>query len=74
MVLAVTIFDRGAYKFKTEVFAVLANIAWTYLLHESTTPQHFAKKLRRHNTRAQLYAVTDRLPIVKGHEEKPACR
>ena len=34
MVLAVTIFNSGAYRFKTEVFAVLANIAWTYLLHE----------------------------------------
>jgi hypothetical protein len=34
MVLAVTIFNSGSYKFKTEVFAVLANIAWTYLLHE----------------------------------------
>jgi Protein of unknown function (DUF3644) len=34
MVLAVTIFNSGNYKFKTEVFAVLANIAWTYLLHE----------------------------------------
>jgi hypothetical protein len=34
MVLAVSIFNSGAYKFKTEIFAVLANIAWTYLLHE----------------------------------------
>jgi len=34
MVLAVTIFNSGTYKFKTEVFAVLSNIAWTYLLHE----------------------------------------
>jgi Protein of unknown function (DUF3644) len=34
MVLAVTIFNSGTYRFKTEVFAVLANIAWTYLLHE----------------------------------------
>ncbi len=34
MILAVTIFNSGAYHFKTEVFAVLANIAWTYLLHE----------------------------------------
>ena len=32
--LAVTIFNSGSYRFKTEVFAVLANIAWTYLLHE----------------------------------------
>jgi hypothetical protein len=34
MLLAVTIFNSGNYRFKTEVFAVLANIAWTYLLHE----------------------------------------
>lgn len=34
MLLAVSIFNSGNYKFKTEVFAVLANIAWTYLLHE----------------------------------------
>ncbi len=34
MILAVTIFNNGAYGFKTEVFAVLANIAWTYLMHD----------------------------------------
>jgi uncharacterized protein DUF3644 len=34
MLLAVTIFNSGNYRFKTEVFAVLSNIAWTYLLHE----------------------------------------
>lgn len=34
MILAVTVFNSGGYKFKTELFAVLANIAWTYLLHE----------------------------------------
>lgn len=34
MILAVTIFNSGNYRFKTEIFAVLANIAWTYLLHE----------------------------------------
>jgi hypothetical protein len=34
MILAVTIFNSGSYRFKTEVFAVLVNIAWTYLLHE----------------------------------------
>ena len=38
MILAVTIFNSGTYRFKTEVFAVLANIAWTYLLHE-----HYAR-------------------------------
>jgi len=39
MVLAVQIFNSGALKFKTEVFTVLANIAWTYLLHE-----HYERK------------------------------
>ena len=34
MTLAVQIFNSPALKFKTEVFSVLANIAWTYLLHE----------------------------------------
>ncbi|MFS8051546.1 DUF3644 domain-containing protein [Rhizobium sp. BR 317] len=34
MILAVTIFNNGAYRFKTEVFAVLANVAWTYLMHD----------------------------------------
>ena len=34
MALAVQIFNSPALNFKTEVFAVLANIAWTYLLHE----------------------------------------
>lgn len=34
MILAVTLFNSGGYKFKTEIFSVLANIAWTYLLHE----------------------------------------
>jgi hypothetical protein len=34
MILAVTIFNSGGYRFKTEIFAILANVAWTYLLHE----------------------------------------
>jgi hypothetical protein len=34
MILAVMIFNSGSYRFKTEMFAVLSNIAWTYLLHE----------------------------------------
>ncbi len=34
MILAVQIFNSAALNFKTEVFTVLANIAWTYLLHE----------------------------------------
>jgi Protein of unknown function (DUF3644) len=34
MILAVQIFNSAALNFKTEVFAVLACIAWTYILHE----------------------------------------
>lgn len=34
MLLAVQVFNSASLKFKTEVFTVLANIAWTYLLHE----------------------------------------
>src|SRR5215471_502310 len=34
MIVAVQIFNSPALKFKTEVFAVLAHIAWTYLMHE----------------------------------------
>lgn len=34
MILAVQIYNSPSMKFKTEVFSVLVNIAWTYLLHE----------------------------------------
>lgn len=34
MILAVQIFNSAALKFKTEVFCMLANVAWTYLMHE----------------------------------------
>lgn len=34
MILAVQVFNSAGLKFKTEVFVVLSNIAWTYLLHE----------------------------------------
>jgi hypothetical protein len=34
MILAVQVFNSPSCQFKTEIFAVLVNIAWTYLLHE----------------------------------------
>lgn len=37
MIVAVQIFNSPILKFKTEIFAVLAYIAWTYLLHEYYT-------------------------------------
>lgn len=39
MVLAVQVFNSPALRFKAEVFAMLANVAWTYLLHE-----HYERK------------------------------
>ena len=34
MIVAAQIFNSPILKFKTEIFAVLAHIAWTYLMHE----------------------------------------
>lgn len=34
MILAVQVFNSAALRFKTEVFTMLANVAWTYLVHE----------------------------------------
>jgi len=34
MILAAQVFNSAGLNFKTEVFAVLATIGWTYLLHE----------------------------------------
>lgn len=42
MLLAVQVFNSPTLRFKTEVFAVLANIAWTYLLHEHYEKQGVA--------------------------------
>lgn len=34
MILAVSLFNNPSFKFKTELFSVLSNISWTYLMHE----------------------------------------
>jgi hypothetical protein len=39
MILAVQVFNSPALHFKSEVFTMLAHVAWTYLLHE-----HFERK------------------------------
>ncbi|MBO0129158.1 DUF3644 domain-containing protein [Agrobacterium burrii] len=39
MILAVSIFNNASYRFKTEVFSMLANVAWCYLMHD-----HYEKK------------------------------
>lgn len=67
MILAVIIFNSGAYRFKTEIFAVLANIAWTYLLHE-----HYDRRgvpiFNKDGTTFALSYMLDRpdSPITKG--------
>jgi hypothetical protein len=67
MILAVTIFNTGSYRFKTEIFAVLANIAWTYLLHE-----HYARKgVEPYNSDGTTFALSYMLsrpdcPVTKG--------
>jgi hypothetical protein len=67
MILAVTIFNSGSYRFKTEVFAVLANIAWTYLLHE----HYYRKGIPPLNTDGTTFALSHMLsrkdnPLSKG--------
>jgi Protein of unknown function (DUF3644) len=67
MILAVTIFNSGSCRFKTEVFAVLANIAWTYLLHE-----HYERKgISSLNADGTTFALSQMLsrqdcPLSKG--------
>ncbi len=39
MILAVQIFNSPTFCFKSEVFSILTNVAWTYLLHE-----HYLRK------------------------------
>lgn len=39
MIFAVQVFNSAGLKFKTEVFCMLANVAWTYLMHEYFTRQ-----------------------------------
>lgn len=67
MILAVTIFNSSTYKFKTGMFAILANIAWTYLLHE----HHQRKDGSILNTDGTTFALSHMLskidcPLSKG--------
>src|ERR1700730_14774583 len=67
MILAVTIFNSGMYRFKTEVFSVLANIAWTYQLHEYYARQNVSPLNSDGTTFALSYMLsrTD-CPLSKG--------
>jgi Protein of unknown function (DUF3644) len=56
MILAVQVFNRAGLKFKTEVFAMLANVAWTYLMHE-----YYSRKLSKKiiNEQGQSMALSE---------------
>jgi hypothetical protein len=67
MILAVTIFNSGGYRFKTELFAILANIAWMYLLHE----HYERKRIRPLNNDGTTFGLSYMLsrpdcPLSKG--------
>lgn len=61
MILAVQVFNSPAVKFKTEVFAVLSNIAWTYLLHE-----HYERQFATASILATSAAGSLHLPSLGG--------
>lgn len=45
MCLAVQVFNSPSTKFKTELFSILANIAWTYLIHEYYEKKEYRLKM-----------------------------
>jgi hypothetical protein len=70
MILAVQVFNSPALRFKSEVFAMLANVAWTYLLHE-----HYERKgvkiLDKDGRSLLLSQMLDRndCPLSKGMKD-----
>lgn len=68
MILAVQVFNGPGYLFKTELFAVLANIAWTYLLHEFYTRKGGVKVVDGDGRSLLLSQMLDRqdCPLTKG--------
>jgi hypothetical protein len=70
MILAVQVFNSPAMRFKTEVFTMLANVAWTYLMHE-----HYervcVKIVGRDGRSLLLSQIVDRhdCPLSKGMKD-----
>lgn len=70
MILAVQVFNSPAMCFKTEVFTMLANVAWTYLMHEYY--ERKAVKIVSKDGRSLLLSqVVDRhdCPLSKGTKD-----
>jgi hypothetical protein len=67
MMMAVHIFNSPHLKFRTELFAVLANIAWTYMLHEYYEKVLKESITRKDGTTVSLYELLSRTscPVSK---------
>src|SRR5208283_3268921 len=61
MILAVQVFNSAGLKFKAEVFTMLANVAWTYLMHE-----YYSRKLSMKivNEQRQSIALSEMIVTV----------
>jgi hypothetical protein len=57
MLLAVNVFNSPTLQFRSEVFCVLTNIAWTYLLHE----YYDRKKISIFRDNGQTLSLADML-------------
>lgn len=70
MILAVQVFNSPAMRFKTEVFTMLANVAWTYLLHEHYE-RRGVKVVGRDGRSLLLSQILERhdCPISKGMKD-----
>lgn len=68
MILGVQIFNSSALKFKTEVFCVLAQVAWTYLMHEYYTRKTNVKIVNDDGFSMSLSEVIERAdcPLSNG--------
>ena len=67
MMMAVNVFNSPSLRFRTEQFAVLANIAWTYLLHEHHDVQLKENILKKNGETVSLHELIKRptCPISK---------
>ncbi|WGG61930.1 DUF3644 domain-containing protein [Brucella intermedia] len=67
MKLAVMLYNSPGFCFKTETFAVLANIAWTYLMHEYRIRQGMSISRKDGGTMALSYILEQPdCPLSKG--------
>ena len=65
--LAVQVFNSPTLNFKTELFAILANIAWTYLMHEYFESKGISIEDKSGKTHSLSYMLEHKsCPVSKG--------